>query len=173
MTTKAQQPPRHEPGTRPLDPELYTRLEQWRSWRRLNRVIKPKDRLLLHGAREIIITDAVSTPGLPKDYPIQTFTVFMREVPPGKRPSAHGHLNEALFYILEGKGYEIHDGKKYDWEAGDVVVVHAGCVHAHYNATTDRMARAIVINPKPLYLFMKLEEQQMLDVGEIDPTQQQ
>jgi len=27
-------------------------------------------------------------------------------------------VNEAAFYILDGKGYEIHDGVALDWSAG-------------------------------------------------------
>ena len=47
--------------------------------------------------------------------------------------SVDGHQNEAVFYILKGKGYEIHDDKRYDWEAGDLVVVHTDSVHRHFN----------------------------------------
>ena len=44
-------------------------------------------------------------------------------------------MNEAAFYILDGEGYEIHDGIRYDWKAGDVAIVHNNCVHQHFNAS--------------------------------------
>ena len=50
----------------------------------------------------------------------------------------HGHVNEAAFYILDGEGYEIHDGVRYDWKAGDVAIVHNNCVHQHFNASADQ-----------------------------------
>jgi len=50
---------------------------------------------------------------------------------PGGKSQKHGHVNEAAFYILDGKGYEIHDGIRYDWQAGDIAVVHNNCVHQH------------------------------------------
>ena len=31
----------------------------------------------------------------------------------------HGHMNSAAFYVLKGRGYDHHDGVKYDYEAGD------------------------------------------------------
>ena len=45
----------------------------------------------------------------------------------------HGHQNEAAFYILEGRGYEIHDDQRYDWEKDDLVFVHTDSVHRHFN----------------------------------------
>ena len=54
------------------------------------------------------------------------------------RSQKHGHVNEAAFYILDGKGYEIHDGIRYDWKAGDVAIVHNNCVHQHFNAEPRR-----------------------------------
>jgi len=35
----------------------------------------------------------------------------------------HEWLTEALFYVLDGRGYDIHDGVKEEWEEGDVEVV--------------------------------------------------
>jgi len=62
----------------------------------------------------------------PGDDPFLTQTIQMHfvELFPGGSNRGHGHQNEATFYILEGRGYEIHDGKRYDWEKDDLVVVH-------------------------------------------------
>ncbi len=78
------------------------------------------------------------------------------ELAPGGRSHKHGHQNEALFYILDGRGYDIHDGEKYEYEAGDIVVVHNGCVHQHFNADRKKPLRALVIKSKPLYMFLNL-----------------
>ncbi|HTE83885.1 MAG TPA: cupin domain-containing protein [Dehalococcoidia bacterium] len=80
-------------------------------------------------------------------------------LPPGGRNDGHGHQNEAFFYILEGRGYELHDGQRYDWSEGDAVVVHNDCVHWHNNADSDRRAVALVIKAKPLWLFLGLWQQ--------------
>src|SRR3954467_1765974 len=54
----------------------------------------------------------------PGDEPFltQNVQVHFVEIPPGKSNHGHGHQNEAAFYILAGKGYEIHDDRRYDWD---------------------------------------------------------
>ena len=80
----------------------------------------------------------------PKDGITQTFHLHLEEYAPGGKSQKHGHVNEAAFYILDGEGYEIHDGVRYDWKAGDVAIVHNNCVHQHFNASPDKPARALV-----------------------------
>jgi quercetin dioxygenase-like cupin family protein len=92
----------------------------------------------------------------PKDGITQTFHIHLEEYAPGGRTSQHGHVNEAAFYILDGTGYEIHDGIRYDWSAGDVAIVHNNCVHQHFNADPLKPARALVLKPKPMMLFMNM-----------------
>ena len=70
----------------------------------------------------------------PKDGLGQTLHLHIEEYGPGGKSQKHGHVNEAAFYILDGRGYEIHDGIRYEWQAGDVAVVHNNCVHQHFNA---------------------------------------
>jgi gentisate 1,2-dioxygenase len=64
----------------------------------------------------------------PEDGVTQTFHIHLEEYGPGAKSQKHGHVNEAAFYILDGKGYEIHDNIRYDWEAGDIAIVHNNCV---------------------------------------------
>ncbi|MEP7070687.1 MAG: cupin domain-containing protein, partial [Usitatibacter sp.] len=92
----------------------------------------------------------------PKDGITQTFHLHMEEYGPGGKSQKHGHVNEAAFYILDGEGYEIHDGIRYDWKAGDIAIVHNNCVHQHFNASDTKPARALVIKTKPMYMFMNM-----------------
>ena len=92
----------------------------------------------------------------PVDGMTQTLHVHLEEYSPGGRTQKHGHVNEAAFYILDGTGYEIHDGIRYDWQAGDLAIVHNNCVHQHFNASSTLPARALVIKTKPMYLFMNM-----------------
>ncbi|MDB5747971.1 MAG: Cupin domain protein, partial [Massilia sp.] len=85
----------------------------------------------------------------PVDGMTQTLHVHLEEYGPGGRTQKHGHVNEAAFYILDGTGYEIHDGIRYDWQAGDVAIVHNNCVHQHFNASSEKPARALVLKTKP------------------------
>lgn len=97
----------------------------------------------------------------PGDEPFltQTLQVHFVELSPGKSNHGHGHQNEAVFYILEGTGYEVHDGQRYDWEQGDLVVAHTDSVHRHFNASDTERALAIVMKAKSLWMYMGLIQQ--------------
>jgi gentisate 1,2-dioxygenase len=106
----------------------------------------------------------------PEDGMAQTLHIHLEEYAPGGKTQTHGHVNEALFYILDGKGYEIHDGQRYEWKAGDIAVVHNNCVHQHNNANDHAPARALVIKTKPMYLFMNMLFQQKVTDRPKTPT---
>jgi gentisate 1,2-dioxygenase len=106
----------------------------------------------------------------PKDGITQTFHVHLEEYGPGGKSQKHGHVNEAAFYILDGTGYEIHDGIRYDWSAGDVAIVHNNCVHQHFNADPERPARALVIKTKPMYLFLNMLFQKQVEPRALNPA---
>src|SRR5207302_3156678 len=89
----------------------------------------------------------------------QTLQVHFVELLPGGANHGHGHQNEACFYILEGKGYEIHDGVRYDWEKDDFAIVHTDCVHKHFNANEDVRALALVMKAKTNWMAMGLWQQ--------------
>ena len=106
----------------------------------------------------------------PKDGVTQTLHIHLEEYGPGARSQKHGHVNEAAFYILDGTGYEIHDGIRYDWKAGDVAIVHNNCVHQHFNADPLKPARALVIKTKPMYMFMNMLFQKLVEPRPTEPT---
>lgn len=106
----------------------------------------------------------------PKDGITQTFHLHLEEYAPGGKSQKHGHVNEAAFYILDGEGYEIHDGIRYDWSAGDIAIVHNNCVHQHFNASSTKPARALVIKTKPMYLFMNMLFQYEVERRSDDPA---
>jgi len=103
----------------------------------------------------------------PMTSPSQSVYFEMLEMAPHARSMKHGHQNEAMIYILEGHGHDVHDGKRYDWEKGDVVVVHNESVHQHFNPSESK-ARLLVIKAKPLFLFLNLCQQ-----GALEPALQE
>ncbi|MDP2645228.1 MAG: cupin domain-containing protein [Desulfobacterales bacterium] len=74
----------------------------------------------------------------------------------------HAHMNSAVFYILEGKGHDIHDGQRIDWQEGDAAIVANACVHRHYN-DGDAPARLLIIKAKPAFLFSHLLFQRVME----------
>jgi quercetin dioxygenase-like cupin family protein len=79
----------------------------------------------------------------------------------------HGHMNSAAFFVITGKGRDIHDGQEMQYEAGDALVVENGCVHQHINRGDDEML-VLVMKAKPLFLFMHLLFQKMVEYPKSD-----
>jgi quercetin dioxygenase-like cupin family protein len=93
-----------------------------------------------------------------EDFLTQTIQVHFVELPPHSSNRGHGHQNEAAFYILEGRGYEIHDDQRYDWAKDDFVLVHTDSVHRHFNPYDER-ALALVVKAKCTWMFLGLIQQ--------------
>lgn len=91
---------------------------------------------------------------------MQTLQASYEELAPGSKSQKHGHQNTALLFVLEGRGYDISDGERVDWEEGDVCLVAPGTVHQHFNADPDKPARVLIIKSKPIYNFANLNFQE-------------
>lgn len=86
----------------------------------------------------------------------QSIETHISVIAPRGTGQRHGHMNSAIFYCLRGRGYDIHDGRRFDYEAGDIMVVENGCVHQHFNASEDEDLVLLVMKAKPLFLFMHM-----------------
>ena len=91
---------------------------------------------------------------------METVDAYMQIIPPGSQSGKHRHLAEECLYVLEGKGYDLHQDcdveitdtyhwkpqdevKRYEWEAGDVIYIPPNTIHQHFNADPDRPVRLI------------------------------
>ncbi len=91
---------------------------------------------------------------------METVDAYMQIVPPGSRSGKHRHLAEECLYVLEGRGYDLHQDcdveitddyhwkpqdeiKRFEYEAGDVIYVPPNTIHQHFNADPDRPLRLI------------------------------
>lgn len=91
---------------------------------------------------------------------VKTLDIYMQELPPGGRSGKHSHSCEEYIYIIEGSGYDIHwdmepdirekyywkvskEGKTFEWEEGDSVIIPVKTVHQHFNTSKDKPARFI------------------------------
>ena len=91
---------------------------------------------------------------------METVDAYMQIIPPGSKSGKHRHLAEECLYVLEGKGYDLHQDcdveitdtyhwkpqdevKRYEWEAGDVIYIPPNTIHQHFNADPDRPVRLI------------------------------
>ena len=91
---------------------------------------------------------------------METVDAFMLIVPPGSRSGKRRQLAEECLYVLEGRGYDLHQDcdveitdtyhwkpqdeiKRYEWEAGDVIYIPPNTIHQHFNASADQPVRLI------------------------------
>lgn len=72
------------------------------------------------------------------ELPQRTFNIHITQLDPGKSTRFHKHHNEAVIYIIEGTGYSIIQGKRYDWEKGDALYVPPFNWHANYSTGKTR-----------------------------------
>jgi len=100
----------------------------------------------------------------------QSIETHMHVFAPGGYAQNHGHMNTATFYVLRGKGYDIHDGERIEFEAGDMLLVEASCVHQHFNASDEEDLAVVVMKAKPLFLFMHMLFQKTVKLPPSDPV---
>ena len=116
---------------------------------------------------------------------METVDAYMQIVPPGSRSGKHRHLAEECLYVVEGRGYDLHQDcdveitdtyhwkpqaevKRYDWEAGDVIYIPPNTIHQHFNASPEKPVRLIsAINR--IYKYCGLNDlEQIEDAPEYD-----
>ena len=103
----------------------------------------------------------------------QSIETHIEVYAPGGRNGKHGHMNSAVFYVLKGKGHDVHDGRRLEWEAGDALVVENACVHQHFSDEQDDETIVLVMKAKPLFLFMHLLFQRVVEPPPKEPSAKQ
>lgn len=78
-----------------------------------------------------------------------TLNMLVQVFEPGVRNAAHRHSNFALFIVKEGSGYSLIDGKRIDWEAGDVFFAPAWAAHEHCNSSSTNRAVLYTVQNVP------------------------
>jgi gentisate 1,2-dioxygenase len=86
-------------------------------------------------------------------------------IPPKDRGMAHKHSMASLLYAVSGHGYSVVDGKKYDWDAGDVVTFPAWSMHEHGNRDNRKPAIVFQVLDLPLIKAMRVLEMRELAGG--------
>jgi quercetin dioxygenase-like cupin family protein len=117
---------------------------------------------------------------------MESVDAYMLLIPPGSRSGKHRHLAEECLYVVEGRGYDLHQDcdveitdtyhwivqdevKRYDWEAGDVIYIPPNTVHQHFNADADRPVRLISAINRIYQKFGLNDIEQLEDAPEYQP----
>ena len=117
---------------------------------------------------------------------METVDAYMQIIPPGSRSGKHRHLAEECLYVVEGRGYDLHQDcdveitdtyewkpqaeiKRFEWEAGDVIYIPPCTIHQHVNADPTHPARLISCINR-IYKNSGLNDlEQLEDAPEYDP----
>ena len=62
----------------------------------------------------------------------------------------HRETQEHVMYILNGRGFSIIDGQKFDWEAAHSLFIPSGAWHRCFDADHERPARCSAVSNKPM-----------------------
>jgi quercetin dioxygenase-like cupin family protein len=117
---------------------------------------------------------------------METVDAYMQIIPPASRSGKHRHLAEECLYVLEGRGYDLHQDcdieimdvytwkpkeqiNRYDWEAGDVIYIPPNTIHQHFNTDPDRPAR-LISSTNRIFKYCGLNDlEQIEDAPEFRP----
>ncbi len=117
---------------------------------------------------------------------METIDSYMQIIPPGSRSGKHRHLAEECLYVIEGRGYDLHQDcdvditdvytwkaqaevKRYEWEAGDVIYIPPNTIHQHFNASADKPARLISATNRIFKACGLNDLEQLEDCPEYEP----
>jgi hypothetical protein len=97
------------------------------------------------------------------DRPLQQWRVFIHTIT--TKSGRHVHQGGLLIFVLEGKGYSIVDGERWDWEKGDLVLLPlkpGGVEHQHFNLDDKPSVWAAFINtPMQEHLASDLQQKEI------------
>ncbi len=122
--------------------KLYDEERQWRFT--VPHVIKPSERQWedTRNGRVLYFAHPHLNTGL------KTFEVYLQDLPPGGSSGKHLHVGEEIHFIVEGSGYEVIDGERYDWDANDTVAIPVLSTHQSFNRDPQRPARFLTVKSR-------------------------
>lgn len=145
------------------------------------KIVKPQDmpwEMSRQGILKHLLNEQMNTR-------MEMVDAYMQIIPPGSRSGKHRHLAEECLYVLEGRGYDLHQDcdveitdtyhwtpqdevKRYEWQAGDVIYIPPNTIHQHFNADPNHPVRLIsAINR--IYKYCGLNDlEQIEDAPEYD-----
>jgi gentisate 1,2-dioxygenase len=75
---------------------------------------------------------------------------YSQQLPPAGRSGKQRSQGGVVFVVVEGRGYTILDGERYDWKAGDLLQLPIrpdGVAFQHFNASEDDPVLLIAAEP--------------------------
>ncbi|MDQ3529085.1 MAG: cupin domain-containing protein [Actinomycetota bacterium] len=65
--------------------------------------------------------------------------IYAQQIQGRSRSGRHRHVAEELILVVQGTGYDVHDGQRWDWKPGDLICIPTMTDHQHF-VTSDEPA---------------------------------
>ena len=107
---------------------------------------RPRGRALRQGRIRYYLNHQIH-----KDTPLQQWLVFSHEL--RTTSGKHKHQGGLVIYVIEGRGYSMVDGERWEWEAGDLMLLPLrpeGVEHQHFNLDTEKPSTWIAFINTPI-----------------------
>ncbi|MGH7390701.1 MAG: cupin domain-containing protein [Candidatus Rokuibacteriota bacterium] len=97
---------------------------------------------------------------------LPTMGCWIQMLRPGERLKAHRHTGSAVYYVVQGAGATIIDGRRFAWGRGDILALPSWAVHEHANLSTRDDAVLFSIQDRPVLEALGLyREEPFTDSG--------
>jgi len=93
---------------------------------------------------------------------LPTMACWIQMIRPGKRLRAHRHTGSAVYYVVEGAGETIIDGRRFTWSKGDIIVLPSWALHEHANTSPSDAAILFSIQDRPVLEALGLYREEAL-----------
>lgn len=84
---------------------------------------------------------------------MNTMGMRLQKLRPGVHTKARRHTGSKLYHVQRGRGTTIVDGRAYDWQAGDFLVIRPWAWHEHVNRSPED-AQLFQVNDFPAMLAL-------------------
>jgi gentisate 1,2-dioxygenase len=81
---------------------------------------------------------------------LPTMGCWIQMLRPGARLRAHRHTGSAVYYVAEGVGETIIDGRRFAWSKGDILALPSWALHEHANRSPRDPAMLFSIQDRPV-----------------------
>jgi gentisate 1,2-dioxygenase len=85
-----------------------------------------------------------------------TMSCWIQMLRPGEVTQTHRHNSSTIYHAFRGSGATVINGKKYEWEQGDCLVVPLWSWHSHQNRSQNEEAILFSMNDQPMLEALKL-----------------
>jgi gentisate 1,2-dioxygenase len=81
---------------------------------------------------------------------------------PGIHTQTHRHASSSVYLVIQGHGFSVIDGQRYDWEPGDVFAVPSWACHEHANVSTTEAAALFAFSDAPVMHALGLYREEIV-----------